>query len=90
MCDATVEQVRELYEEATASDPTIPRNAYFGRGLVGVLLAEIDRLKAGDFTEDEFQNLCHKFGPDDRCRFEAGCREYQDKLFGPKEAETPA
>ncbi len=43
---ATVEQVRELYAETTASCATIPRNGYFGRELVGVLLAEIDRLQA--------------------------------------------
>lgn len=43
---------------------------------------EIDRLKAGRFTEDEFQNLCHTFSADDACRFRQGCEEYQRKLFG--------
>lgn len=42
---ATVEQVRELYAEKTPSSDTIPRNGYFGRELVGVLLDEIDRLR---------------------------------------------
>ena len=44
--------------------------------------AEIDRLKLGDFTEEEFQNLCHRFSPDDAARFKAGCEDYQRKLFG--------
>lgn len=46
------------------------------------LKAEIERLKRGDFTEDEFQNLCHKFDDSDAKRFVEGCRQYQDKLFG--------
>lgn len=46
------------------------------------LLAEIDRLKRGDFTEEEFQNLCHNFSADDVCRFRRGCLAYQAKLFG--------
>jgi len=44
---------------------------------------EVTRLKAGDFTEEEFQNLCHNkeksVSPEDFCR---GCEEYQRKLFG--------
>lgn len=48
--------------------------------------AEIARLKRGDFTEREFQDLCHHFGPDDAARFKQGCEDYQRKLFGcPKE-----
>lgn len=45
---------------------------------------EIARLKAGNFTEEEFQNLCHNFSADDACRFKKGCEEYQKKLFGNK------
>ena len=48
-------------------------------------VAEIERLRRGDFTEDEFQNLCHNFTTEDRCRFTAECEKYRDKLFGPKE-----
>lgn len=44
--------------------------------------AEIARLKAGKFTEEEFQNLCHNFSEDNICRFFQGCAEYQKKLFG--------
>lgn len=49
------------------------------------LHAEIERLKAGRFTEEEFQALCHNLTGADRERFEAGCRAYQDQLFGPRE-----
>jgi hypothetical protein len=49
---------------------------------VRILLREIERLKRGDFTEEEFQNLCHNFSEADECRFKRGCEEYQRKLFG--------
>ncbi len=42
---------------------------------------EIERLKCGDFTEEEFQNLCHNFTEEDVCRFKKGCEQYQKKLF---------
>lgn len=48
----------------------------------GELRAEIERLKEGRFTEEEFQNLCHTFSAEDRNRFFTGCAEYQRKLFG--------
>lgn len=54
------------------------------------LIAEIKRLKRGDFTEEEFQNLCHSLEPDDLKRFRQGCEDYQSKLFGykkPKDEE---
>lgn len=44
---------------------------------------EIERLKRGDFTPEEFQNLCHNLP--EHCThevFDAGCRQYQSKLFG--------
>lgn len=44
--------------------------------------AEIARLKAGDFTPEEFQNLCHKFSEKDKEAFCKGCEDYQTKLFG--------
>ena len=46
------------------------------------MLAENERLKRGDFTEEEFQNLCHHFSEEDACRFRQGCEAYQRKLFG--------
>jgi hypothetical protein len=45
---------------------------------------ENERLKAGRFTEAEFQGLCHTFDENDVCRFKAGCDHYQKKLFGEK------
>lgn len=49
------------------------------------LREENERLKRGDFTEEEFQNLCHNFKSEDRTRFVAGCTAYQEKLFGCRE-----
>jgi len=43
---------------------------------------ELDRLKRGDFTENEFQNLCHQFEDKDVYKFANGCVEYMNKLFG--------
>ena len=48
---------------------------------INKLMLEIARLKRGDFTEEEFQELCHNFSEDDECRFKAGCEAYQAKLF---------
>lgn len=45
------------------------------------LILEIERLKRGDFTEEEFQTLCHNLPEDDECRFKQGCIDYQKKLF---------
>ena len=55
--------------------------------LVNTLLlakSEIERLLRGDFTPEEFQNLCHNTNTCDREKFEQGCKQYQDKLFGPQ------
>jgi hypothetical protein len=83
----TVERVRVWHaEEVAGRNHELPRWDRVTRQAVGVLLAEIDRLKAGRFTEEEFQDLCHTFTPDDRERFEAGCRAYQDRLFGGRPA----
>lgn len=47
--------------------------------------AEIERLKRGDFTPEEFQNLCHHRDDKPGCTpedFFTGCALYQQKLFG--------
>lgn len=47
--------------------------------------AEVERLKRGDFTPEEFQNLCHHKDEKPGCtpaEFNQGCEEYQRKLFG--------
>lgn len=49
---------------------------------VRYLESEIERLKEGRFTQEEFQNLCHNFDTSDVCRFREGCRQYQLQLFG--------
>jgi hypothetical protein len=63
----------------------------FDRDCVGALLAEINalhgeiaRLKEGKFTDEELQALCHNLTTNDLSKFQAGCRDYQAKLFGPE------
>lgn len=57
---------------------------------VKALLAERDRLLAGQLTEVEFQGMCHNFTADNRERFERGCREYQNQSFGTASAVPEA
>jgi multidrug resistance efflux pump len=50
-------------------------------------IAEVERLKRGDFTADEFQNLCHNNTEMEAAgntaeEFCKGCETYQVKLFG--------
>ncbi len=49
------------------------------------LVAELRRHKDGSLTSEEFQHLCHNLHKLPGCTqesFRAGCREYQEKLFG--------
>lgn len=46
------------------------------------LLEERDRLLRGDFTPEEFQDLCHDRSREDRQAFFDGCAAYQTQLFG--------
>lgn len=46
------------------------------------LRAEVERLKAGHFTVEEVQDLCHGLQECDVGRFRRGFEEYQEKLFG--------
>lgn len=43
---------------------------------------EIERLKRGDFTSEELQNLCHNLPEEKRIEFFNGCTSFQEKLFG--------
>jgi hypothetical protein len=61
--------------------PDYLKDAYENQ-LMQLAANEIERLLRGDFTESEFQNLCHNFSEDDEARFKKGCLEYQKKLFG--------
>lgn len=45
----------------------------------------VERVLEGKLTEEEFQNLCHNLTTEDRKRFEQGCKEFQEKLFGKEE-----
>jgi hypothetical protein len=49
---------------------------------VTALCDEVERLRRGEFTSDEFQNLCHNLDETKRSEFFAGCAEFQRKLFG--------
>jgi hypothetical protein len=54
--------------------------------------SEVRRLKRGDFTPDEFQALCHHRDEKAGCTradFEAGCRVYQESLFGKSPVPFP-
>lgn len=56
------------------------------------LASEYERLRRGDFTDEEllviaanprFQDLCHNLPPEvGLCKYADGCDEYQRKLFG--------
>jgi hypothetical protein len=60
----TADDVRQMYGETLERAPALPRYGSFDRECVKVLLLEIDRLKAGSFTEQELQGLRHKLYPD--------------------------
>lgn len=51
--------------------------------LLEALADEVERLRRGEFTPEEFQNLCHN--TDVQAGFDAfadGCESYQQKMFG--------
>lgn len=51
--------------------------------LLRALADEVERLRRGEFTPEEFQNLCHN--TDTQAGFDAfadGCEAYQRKMFG--------
>jgi hypothetical protein len=82
---SVVELLLEEIDRLRAREPPSPTPG--GDGLptsvvVETLEAEVARLKAGHFTGEEFQNLCHTFSPEDECAFRRGCVAYQGKLFG--------
>lgn len=76
-------------DELNVYEAVASRNTFFAPEDVMKLVVEVRRLRAeesrlrkGDFTEEEFQNLCHNLDDGDERRFKAGCEEYQRKLFG--------
>lgn len=54
---------------------------------VGALRLENQRLRKGDFTSEELQELCHNLSESDYKAFCDGCDEYQRRLFGKCRAE---
>lgn len=52
------------------------------------LVEDNERLREGDFTPEEFQNLCHCIPENNQDAFFTGCAEYQKKLFGVSEREN--
>ncbi len=57
------------------------------KSIIDILKKDNARLLSGDFTPEEFQNLCHKFQDKDKCAFFDGCEAYQKKLFGESDRE---
>lgn len=54
------------------------------------LAGEVERLKRGDFTDEEFQELCHSKSLEDGfTAFASGCQDYQKKLFGKCSQDIP-
>ena len=52
---------------------------------ISALAKEVIRLRRGDFTPEEFQNLCHNLHERPVCareEFSQGCLQFQEKLFG--------
>lgn len=49
------------------------------------LVRENQRLLRGDFTEEEFQGLCHGLPEDAPERFARDCVQYNRKLFGARQ-----
>jgi regulator of replication initiation timing len=81
----------EAYKEATGIVRSVEQVDRLNRSLdkeaerAVKLEAEVARLKRGEFTPEEFQNLCHHRDETPGCTraaFEDGCRVYQEKLFG--------
>lgn len=62
------------------SDPAADEDVSW---IVSAMADEIERLRRGDFTSDEFQNLCHNTKIQDGFEaFADGCEAYQQKMFG--------
>lgn len=53
------------------------------------LTAELHRLRRGQFTPEELQELCHNLTPRQLCEFQKGCENYQSALFGNRALVRP-
>ncbi len=64
--DEAIETVRKFERDAVVNQSSELRRLL----LSALTLAdEVERLRRGDFTEQEFQNLCHNFDESDERRF---------------------
>lgn len=81
-CRLAEELVRRIELEAELSRAERAYTILQGRSREFEL--EVERLKAGKFTEEEFQGLCHGLSedPSNAREFFRGCEDYQRKLFG--------
>lgn len=62
----------------------------YHHGMMWWLVEEVERLRRGELTPEEVQSLCHNLHERPRCtraEFEAGCEQFQDRLFGPRPFE---
>jgi hypothetical protein len=76
--------LRDLRSEVRLAEPTTYLEAE-AVGVIEFLLAEIERIKRGDFTREEVHGFCHNLTDKvPRAEFEEGCRKYQDRLYGAK------
>lgn len=78
----TIDEIRRTVEDCPCDGDC----SNWSCGTVIDLLAEIDRVKRGDLTPEEFQSLCHNLHergtPCTRQEFEQGCVTFADQLFG--------
>lgn len=89
MVRSLIEEVRLLQSQLEGESKArelMNYQAERGAELLHEVKQEIRRLKAGEFTEEEFQNLCHKFQDGDARRFAFGCLAHNQKLFGQRSA----
>jgi hypothetical protein len=72
--------LRARYENAEMDKADLRRQLTEEWARCGLLGDEAARLKRGDFTEEEFQGLCHNLPEECARRFGMGCVEYNRKL----------
>ena len=72
---------RDVYTELSRLRTAGERIQWLSNYIASVQ-SEIERLKRGEFTDSEFQSLCHNFQDADVERFADGCVDYMNNLFG--------
>lgn len=72
--DSVMAALSVLTEDGYATDKQ--------RATARAAMAEIERLREGEFSDEEFQHLCHCVPETDREAFFTGCADYQRSLLG--------